>query len=132
MAQKIIAGSDRAVYLDLERRADLNKLRDPEAFFDLNADKLICLDEIQRTLWLRGGFPRSFLADNEIDLILEKGRQRLAVEVKASTSPEVKRSFWNALKDLQIDKAWIVAPVETAYPYKQGIQVVSPHMLDLN
>jgi len=48
------------------------------------------------------------------------------------TSPEVKRSFWNALNDLQIDKAWIVAPVESAYPYQQGVQVVSPHMLDLN
>jgi hypothetical protein len=68
----------------------------------------------------------------EIDLVLEKGRQRLAIEIKASTSPEVKRSFWNALNDLQIDKAWIVAPVESAYPYKHGVQVVSPHMLDLN
>jgi len=350
LAQEMMADSDRAVYLDLERRADLNKLRDPEAFFNLNADKLICLDEIQRlpevfaemrskidryggngqflilgsaspdlikqtsetlagriafieltpfllkeinaaeplqiqrTLWLRGGFPRSFLAENEInsyewrldfvrtflerdipqlginiparrierfwqmcahihgqllnrsslgesigvshhtvnsyvalleqtyllrvlepyyanlkkrlvkspkiylrdtgllhalldikthndllghpvygaswegfvieniaaahpdwkqyfyrsasgaeiDLVLEKGQQRLAIEIKASTSPEVKRSFWNALNDLQIDKAWIVAPVEAAYPYKQGVQVVSPHMLDLN
>ena len=44
LAQEMIADSDRAVYLDLERRADLNKLRDPEAFFNLNADKLICLD----------------------------------------------------------------------------------------
>jgi uncharacterized protein len=350
LAQEIIADSDRTVYLDLERRIDLNKLRDPEAFFNLNADKLICLDEIQRmpevfaemrskidrhggngqflilgsaspdlikqtsetlagrialieltpfllkeintakavqiqrTLWLRGGFPRSFLADNEInsyewrldfvrtflerdipqlginiparrierfwqmcahihgqllnrsnlgeslgvshhtvnsyvalleqtyllrvlepyyanlkkrlvkspkiylrdtgllhalldikthndllghpvygaswegfiienitaehpdwrpyfyrsasgaeiDLVLEKGRQRLAIEIKASTSPEVKRSFWNALEDLQIDKAWIVAPIEASYPYKQGVQVVPPHMLDLD
>jgi len=31
---------------DLERPSDANKLRDPEAFFTINADKLICLDEI--------------------------------------------------------------------------------------
>jgi|GEM_PF-2082006 len=75
--------------------------------------------------------PILYFSGAEIDLILEKGRQRLAIEIKASTSPEVKRSFWNALNDLKIDKAWIVAPVEAAYPYKQGVQVVSPHMLDL-
>jgi predicted AAA+ superfamily ATPase len=39
---------DNAVYLDLERRADWSKLRDPEAFFDLNRSKLVCLDEIQQ------------------------------------------------------------------------------------
>jgi len=349
LAQAVIADFDRAVYLDLERRADLNKLRDPEAFFNLNIDQLICLDEIQRLpelfsemrskidrhgnngqflilgsaspdlikqtsetlagriafieltpfslkeidkaadsqkqrdLWLRGGFPRSFLANNEtdsyewrldfirtflerdipqlginiparrierfwqmcahihgcllnrsslgeslgvshhtinsytalleqtyllrvlqpyyvnlkkrivkspkiylrdsgllhalldikthndllghpvygaswegfvienivsthpdwkpyfyrsasgaeIDLVLEKGQQRMAIEIKASTSPEVKRSFWNALNDLNINEAWIVAPVDAPYPYKQGVQVVSPQMLEL-
>ena len=59
----------------------------------------------------------------EIDLILERGRRRIAVEVKASTSPEVKRSYWNALDDLNVDEAWIVAPVREAYPYKRGVSV---------
>ena len=59
----------------------------------------------------------------EIDLILEKGRRRIAVEVKASTSPEVKRSYWNALDDLNVDEAWIVSPVREAYPYKRGVSV---------
>ncbi|MBW1808201.1 MAG: ATP-binding protein [Deltaproteobacteria bacterium] len=340
LAKAMIESRDDAVYLDLERRADFNKLRDPEAFFDLYASKLICLDEIQRVpelfseirsridrhggkgqflilgsaspelikqtseslagrisyfeltpfqllelginkdrilerLWLRGGFPRSYLASDEqeslewrkdfirtflerdipqlgftiparrlerfwrmcahvhgqllnrsslgeslgvshhtinsylaifeqtyllrvlephhsnmkkrlvkspkiylrdtgilhallniednndllghpaygsswegfaveniisaysdwkssfyrsatgaeIDLILEKGRTRIAVEVKASTSPEVKRSFFNALDDLNVDDAWIVAPVRESYPYKRGVNV---------
>ncbi|MBW2194697.1 MAG: ATP-binding protein [Deltaproteobacteria bacterium] len=348
LAQRIISGFENAAYLDLERRADLNKLRDPEAFFALNKDGLICLDEIQRSpglfqemrsridrhgdigqflilgsaspelikqtsetlagrislieltpfllkemeesvsqetqlkLWLRGGFPRSFLSESEadsfdwrrdfiqtflerdipqlginiparrldrfwrmcahvhgqllnrstlgeslgvshhtigayiallehtyllrvlepyhtnlkkrlikspkvylrdsgllhalldikthndllghpvyglswegfvienivasypewkpsfyrsvsgaeIDLILEKGRTRIAVETKASTSPEVKRSFWNALGDLKIDTAYIVAPVVESYPYERGVQVVPLHVLD--
>lgn len=347
LAKAIIKKLEASVYLDLERRADLNKLRDPEAFFNLNADKLICLDEIQRVpelftelrsridrvgsngqflilgsaspqlikqtseslagriafveltpfvldevakdknfetlrqLWLRGGFPRSYLADDdrfsfewrqdfirtflerdipqlgiripaqrlerfwrmcshihgqllnrsslgsslgvshhtinsyleileqtfllrvlppyhsnikkrivkspkvyfrdsgllhalldiethndllghpaygaswegfvientiamlpdwkpyfyrsasgaEIDLILEKGLKRIALEIKASSAPDVKKSFWTALKDLNISKAWIVAPVETAYPYKNGVHVISPWQL---
>jgi len=348
LARTITADLGQSVYLDLERRADLNKLRDPEAFFNLNDEQLICLDEIQRvpeifpemrskidrngdngqflilgsaspdlikqtsetlagriafieltpfslkeidqslasqtrqSLWLRGGFPRSYLAKDEtdsyewredfirtflerdipqlginiparrlerfwqmcahihgqllnrsslgeslgvshhtinsymalleqtyilralqpyhanlkkrlvkspkiylrdtgllhallgilshndllghpvygaswegfvienilaaypdwmsyfyrsasgaeIDLILVKGQRRIAVEIKVSTSPEVKRSFWNALNDLKIDEAWIVAPVDAPYPYRQGVQVIPPHIFE--
>jgi len=48
LALSLIENTENVVYLDLERRSDLNKLRDPEAFFTLNAQRLICLDEIQR------------------------------------------------------------------------------------
>lgn len=48
LAKAIISEIGGAVYLDLERPSDVSKLRDPEAFFSLNNDKLICLDEIQR------------------------------------------------------------------------------------
>ena len=48
LAKAIIAKLEPCIYLDLEMTSDLNKLQDPEAFFTLNADKLICLDEIQR------------------------------------------------------------------------------------
>lgn len=47
-AKKILANINNSVYIDMERPSDLNKLRDPEAFFSLNPDKIICLDEIQR------------------------------------------------------------------------------------
>jgi len=338
LAKQIISTFNKAVYLDLEKPTDLNKLRDPEAYFALHADKLICLDEIQRTpelfpvlrsvidersrngqflilgsatpelikqssetlagrlsyieltplieqelptsslrtLWLRGGFPRSYLmpddnasfvwrldfirtflerdlpqlgfsmaaktmerfwrlcahshgqllngsklgsilgvshhtirsyidlmeqtfvmralppfeanlkkrlikspkiyirdsgllhallgletqddlfshpcygsswegfvieniisqmpqwrasfyrtaSGNEIDLIMEKGNQRLAIECKASSSPDVGSGFHSALKDLDIDEAWIVAPVNESYPIGKGITVV--------
>jgi len=345
LAKALIKTLENAVYLDLQRRSDLNKLRDPEAFFEINSNKLICLDEIQRVpelyaemrsrvdrhggsgqflilgsaspelirqtseslagrisyfeltpfllrevktedwasdrnrmlhqLWLRGGFPRSYLCANdeeslswrkdfirtflerdipqlglaiparrlerfwrmcahvhgqllnrsrlgdslgvshhtinsyiaileqtyllrvlepyyantkkrlvkspkvylrdtgimhalldiqnfndllghpacgsswegfaleqilssfqdwqasfyrratgaEIDLILEKGNRKIAVEIKVSTSPEVRRGFWNALDDLNVDEAWIVAPVKESYPYKHGVYV---------
>ena len=127
LARHIISKRKDAQYLDLERPSDVNKLRDPEAFFALNRGKLVCLDEIQLvpglfsalrpildeegrngrvfvlgsasldlirqsseslagrisyleltpfmpdevgaedlyTLWLRGGFPRSFLAPDD-------------------------------------------------------------------
>ena len=63
LAKAIISEIETAAYLDLERPSDVNKLRDPEAFFSLNSDKLVCLDEIQRVPEL---FPvlRSVMDDN--------------------------------------------------------------------
>src|SRR4030043_1875894 len=48
LAKTIMSKIENSVYMDLERPSDINKLTDPEAFFSLNANKLICLDEIQR------------------------------------------------------------------------------------
>jgi hypothetical protein len=59
----------------------------------------------------------------EIDLILERGRRRLAIECKASTAPVVSRGFWSALEDLGIDEAWVVAPVAEPYPLRAGVMV---------
>ena len=39
---------NNTIYLDLERPSDIAKLKNPEMFFDLHKEKLICLDEIQR------------------------------------------------------------------------------------
>jgi predicted AAA+ superfamily ATPase len=49
IAEIIIKQFPGAIYLDLERPSDLNKLTDPEAFFEQYSGQLICLDEIQRT-----------------------------------------------------------------------------------
>jgi len=47
LAEMVIEQFPDAIYLDLERPSDLNKLTDPEAFFRQFQDKMICLDEIQ-------------------------------------------------------------------------------------
>jgi len=49
LASMVIEKIPKAIHLDLERPADLNKLTDPEAFFSQFSDHMICLDEIQRT-----------------------------------------------------------------------------------
>ena len=43
-----LAGENGALYLDLERPRDLAKISDIEAFCELNATRLLVLDEIQR------------------------------------------------------------------------------------
>ncbi|MBW2107964.1 MAG: ATP-binding protein [Deltaproteobacteria bacterium] len=59
----------------------------------------------------------------ELDLILTKGRSRLAVECKASSAPEVTKGFWSALRDLDIKQAWIIAPVKESYPIEKHVHV---------
>jgi predicted AAA+ superfamily ATPase len=60
----------------------------------------------------------------EIDLVLELGRRRVAVECKASSAPEPTRGFWNALEDLAIKEVYVVAPVAEAYPIAANAAVV--------
>ena len=46
LVKKIISNFS-SIYLDLQKRSDLNKLNEPELFLEMHRDKLICLDEIQ-------------------------------------------------------------------------------------
>jgi len=59
----------------------------------------------------------------ELDLILEKGQKRIAIEFKASRSPTVTKGFWSSLSDLNIKKAFIVAPVDELYPITKDVYV---------
>lgn len=67
LAKKSVSEAD-SVYLDLQKRTDLNKLNEPEIFLESYRDKLICLDEIQ----LKPDF-FSFLR-SEIDADRRNGR----------------------------------------------------------
>ncbi len=70
---------------------------------------------------------------NEIDLILIKGRRRIAVEFKASSAPELNKGFYIAREDLAPDESWIVAPVTDSYVFdkKRKIHVGNPlHLIN--
>ncbi len=60
----------------------------------------------------------------EIDLILEQGRSRVAIEFKSSSAVKAQRGFWTGLKDLSIERAWIIAPIQEGYSL-QGVRVAS-------
>ena len=67
----------------------------------------------------------------ELDLVIEKGRKRIGIECKASAAPTVGAGFWNALDDLRLDRAWIIAPVKQSYPLGRNVTVASlPAFLD--
>lgn len=60
----------------------------------------------------------------EIDLVLTKGMQKIAVEIKSSTSPKLKRNFWNCIDDISPDKTVVIAPVDDPYPIAEGVMVM--------
>ena len=62
-------------------------------------------------------------AGDEIDLLLIKGQEILAFEIKSSSSPQLEKGFWNCLRDIQPSKACIIAQVNSPYPYKDDILV---------
>ncbi len=60
---------------------------------------------------------------NEIDLVLEKGNKRYAVECKFSSAPKLSAGFFHAINDLKTDHAWIIAPVDSEYPVRENVTV---------
>lgn len=63
-------------------------------------------------------------AGAELDLVVEAGRRKLGFEIKFSAAPAVTKGFWTALQDLNVDHAFVVAPVERGYPLAEGVEVV--------
>lgn len=71
-----------------------------------------CLEQIIAALPLwRPAFYRTSSGE-ELDLILERGRTRLAFEIKASLSPHLSRGFLGTLEALKLKRAWVVCPME--------------------
>jgi hypothetical protein len=63
-------------------------------------------------------------AGAEIDLLIEIGTQRLAIEIKRSLSPVVSKGFHIACKDVNATMKLLVYPGDESYPIAGGIQVM--------
>lgn len=65
----------------------------------------------------------------ELDLVVEQGSRRIGFEIKLSTAPTLTRGFWNACADLDLERAFVVAPVNEPYPVAENVEVIPPRML---
>ena len=64
-------------------------------------------------------------AGAEIDIVITRaGKPVIAVEVKHSETPKLSRGFYTALTDLEVDRAFVVAPVDQAYPISDRVNVL--------
>lgn len=59
----------------------------------------------------------------EIDVVAERGERKIGFEIKLSSAPSLSKGFWFAMKDLQLEQAYVVAPVETGYPIAEKVEV---------
>jgi len=68
-------------------------------------------------------FYRSATGD-ELDLIIKKGRNLIAIECKSSTAPKLTKGFWRALETIQPQKTYVVAPVTEKYMVDKEVKVL--------
>ncbi len=59
----------------------------------------------------------------EMDIVAERGKRRIGFEIKFSSAPSLTKGFWSAMDDLQLERAFIIAPVESGYPLAQKVEV---------
>lgn len=60
----------------------------------------------------------------EIDVILQRGSSIHAIEFKSTKAPRFGRYLMPLIEEIGIDRTWIVAPVEEAYPLTREITVI--------
>lgn len=60
----------------------------------------------------------------EVDAVVEHGSRMTALEIKFSAAPKPARGFWQALEDLGVRQACVVAPAERAYRLAENVEVV--------
>ena len=78
---------------------------------------------------LREGTLMSFYrtaAGAELDLILEFPglSERWAIEIKSSSMPRLTRGFYNAVEDVEPDRAFVVYAGDEGYPLSEGVDAV--------
>lgn len=87
-----------------------------------------CVEQISAHLPLGAqmGFYRT-AAGAEIDVVVSIGQRLIGLEIKFSSAPKLTKGFWTAREDLKLDRAFVVAPVETRYPLADGVEVIPVH-----
>jgi hypothetical protein len=69
------------------------------------------------------GFYRT-VGGAEIDLIIQSGKRKIAIECKATAVPKPDRGFYQAMEDMDLNEGWIIAPVNMCYPMNEKIMVM--------
>ncbi len=59
----------------------------------------------------------------EIDLILEKGNYKIAIEIKSSATPRLTQGFFEAKKVINPNETFVIAPVDEPYLLKNNVWV---------
>jgi hypothetical protein len=90
------------------------------------------IEQVLGALTLLGESPRPFFwrthGGAEVDLILELGARRVAVEVKLSGSPAISRGLHECLKDLSCP-GFVIHGGKDAFPMGRSVQALPAQIL---
>jgi predicted AAA+ superfamily ATPase len=65
----------------------------------------------------------------EVDLVLEfRSGETWVVEIKRSSAPTLSKGFYIAANDVNATRKLLVAPVDSSYPMRDGVEVMNPLM----
>ncbi len=62
---------------------------------------------------------------DELDLVISKADQIVAIEIKSSATPKVGKGFWRSLNDIKATRAYIIAPVRMPFKLNNDVRVMS-------
>ncbi len=65
----------------------------------------------------------------ELDLVMVRGKRRLAFEIKVSTAPTVSKGFYFAKEDVNAEKAFVISRCDETWETSEG--VIYTHLADL-
>jgi len=83
-----------------------------------------CIEQLIARLPLWQPFFYRTSSGEEIDLVLTKGRKRLAFEIKASLTPHLSKGFSDTMTALKPERTWVVCPMtDSGYPIQSGARV---------
>lgn len=63
-------------------------------------------------------------AGAELDVVVERGNKKVGFEIKFSAVPKVTKGFWQSLSDLNLERAYVLAPVEQGWPLAANAEVL--------
>lgn len=61
----------------------------------------------------------------EMDVVAERGNRKIGFEMKFSSAPAPTKGFWQAMQDLKLERAYLIAPVQNGYPLAPNVEVVA-------
>jgi predicted AAA+ superfamily ATPase len=61
----------------------------------------------------------------EIDLVLTyPNDKKIGIEIKFSSTPTLSRGNYEAMKDLGLDKLYVLTPTNDQFPLKENVEVI--------
>lgn len=61
----------------------------------------------------------------EIDLLMQRGERLRVFEIKLSKAPRPTRGFFELVRQLKPEQAWVIAPVDEAFEWRKGVWVTN-------